>query len=532
MKQKTEPLDIFHEYEDGVAYNTSIGLYETVRQNEKFYLGQQWEGLIAPDLDKPVLNFLKRVANYIVAMLVSDDIGIELTPFRRTSENEHKCELLKGEIEQVIEHAKAKTLTRDMLRDCVVDGDGCFFWHFDPSVQGPQPVKGEIQVELVDNTRILFGNPFDGEVQNQPYILLVKREQLETVRDRAGRFGGQTEDLRPDRESRLYSEEGYSPQDLVTVLVKLFRNEDGKVCFTEVTRDAVVRPVTETGYTRYPVSFMSYDKIRGSYHGQAVLTGLIPNQIAVNKLWAMALHHQQTMAFPKIFYDRMKIKQWSNRVGEAIGVSGNPNDAISAAFRAPDMSEQLLDIVERTIQYTKDFMGASDVVLGNVRPDNASAIIALQKATAAPLELQKLALYQFVEDYVRIVAEMICVHYGARVVSYSAQDGSTVSEIFDFSTIDLNEMAIEVNVGASSYWSELAQLGTLDNLFAKGVINDAILYLENVPDSYVRNKNKIIAKLKEQSEAGLLPVNTQTKSAGQTSGSGLATAVQQGGITG
>ncbi len=513
MKTNLKPIDIYHEYEDGVAYNTSIGLYDTVKQNEQFYLGRQWEGLVAPDLDKPVLNFLKRVSSYIVAMLVSDDIGIELTPFHRTEENEHSCELLKNEIEQVIERAKAKTLTRDMLRNCVVDGDGCFYWYFDPFAGGPQAVKGEVKVELVDNTRVLFGNPFVADVQKQPYIILVKREQIDAVRERAAQFGGKQTDIKPDHEGPLYSEEGYNPRDLVTVLVKLYR-KDGRVYFTEVTRDAVVRPETDTGYTLYPVSYMNFEKVKNSYHGQALITGLIPNQIAVNKLWAMAIHHQHTMAFPKIFYDRMKIKQWSNRVGEAIGVSGNPNEAVTAAFRAPDMSAQLTEIVDRTIQYTKEFMGASDAVLGTVKPDNASAIIAVQKATAAPLELQKLSLYQFVEDYVRIVAEMICAHYGSRVVTYTDADGEQRNESFDFGTINLEELALEVNIGASSYWSELTQLGTLDNLFAKGVITDALLYLESVPDSYIKNKNKIMAKLKEQG-AGMLPVPAAGKSAGQ-----------------
>jgi len=49
-----------------------------VRQNENFYLGEQWQGLNAPDLDKPVLNFLKRVCSYLSALLVSDDIAVEL----------------------------------------------------------------------------------------------------------------------------------------------------------------------------------------------------------------------------------------------------------------------------------------------------------------------------------------------------------------------------------------------------------------------------------------------------------------------
>lgn len=504
MKIKTKPGDIYKEYQAGTDYNNSIGLYDTVRQNERFYVGNQWEGLNAPDLDKPVLNFLKRVCSFIVAMLVSDDIAVELTPFKHTEKTDKQATVMAREIERVIERTKTKTLTRDMLRNCVVDGDGCFYWYYDSTKPAPQQVKGEIALELIDNTKVLFGNPFEQEVQKQPYLIIVKREQLATVQARAKGFGGKAADIKPDNDSRLEGEEGYTGSDLVTVLVKLYK-EDGRIKFTEVTRDAVVRPVTETSYTLYPLSYMNWEKVKNSYHGQAVITGLIPNQIAVNKLWAMAIHHQHTMAFPKVFYDRLKIKEWSNRVGEAIGVAGNPTEAVATGFRAGDMSNQLIEIVGRTIEYTKEFMGASDAALGNVKPDNASAIIAVQKATAAPLELQRLALYQFVEDYVRIIADMIAAHYGLREISYVDGEGNSVNELFDFADIDFDAMTLNVNVGASAYWSELTQLGTLDNLFAKGVIDDALLYLESVPDSYVRNKAKIMSKLKERKDAQAAP---------------------------
>ncbi|MDO4566655.1 MAG: hypothetical protein Q4B42_04930 [Oscillospiraceae bacterium] len=515
MKTATRPEEIRKEYEACVSYNRGIGLYDTVRQNEQFYIGRQWEGLNAPDLDKPVLNFLKRVGSYIVAMLVSDDIAVEVSPFDPSPEKERAARLLSAEIERVIENTKAKSLMRDMLRNCVVDGDGCFYWYYDCAAEGPQSVRGDICLELIDNTRVLFGNPFIQEVQKQPYILIVKREQLETVRERARRFSGaKAQDIRPDNDALYAGESAYSPSDLVTVIVKLYRREGG-VWFTEVTRDAVVRPATDTGYRRYPLSYMSYEKIKNSYHGQAIVTGLIPNQIAVNKLWAMAIHHQNTMAFPKVFYDRLKIKSWSNRVGEAIGVAGNPSEAVTTAFKAPDMSAQLIEVVNRTIEYTKEFMGASDAALGNVRPDNTSAIIAVQKATAAPLDLQRLALYQFVEDYVRIIADMICATYGPRRVRFTDENGEPSFESFDFSKLDLQSMQLKVEVGASAYWSELTQLGTLDSLFAKGIIDDALVYLESVPDSYIRNKGRILQRLRERKDELKIPAlkgKTQAKS--------------------
>lgn len=40
-----------------------------------------------------------------------------------------------------------------------------------------------------------------------------------------------------------------------------------------------------------------------------------------------------------------------------------------------DMSNQILTVIDRAIAYTKDCMGATDAQLGNVKPDNTSAIM-------------------------------------------------------------------------------------------------------------------------------------------------------------
>jgi len=49
------------------------------------------------------------------------------------------------------------------------------YLHFDPDVETGQPVKGDIVMETVDNTNLLFGNPYRDNVQDQPYLILVKR---------------------------------------------------------------------------------------------------------------------------------------------------------------------------------------------------------------------------------------------------------------------------------------------------------------------------------------------------------------------
>ena len=53
-----------------------------------------------------------------------------------------------------------------------------------------------------------------------------------------------------------------------------------------------------------------------------------------------------------------------------------------------------------------------------------------------------------------------------------------------------------MEVGASSYWSELLQIQTADNLFSKGIITDAVSYLESIPDKYIANKKQLLEDIK------------------------------------
>lgn len=79
MEVKKKPEEIFREYERGVQYNQRIGedgLYEAVERYENFYIGRHWEGVNAPEMEKPVLNFTHRVISYLISMLVADDIGV------------------------------------------------------------------------------------------------------------------------------------------------------------------------------------------------------------------------------------------------------------------------------------------------------------------------------------------------------------------------------------------------------------------------------------------------------------------------
>jgi len=497
---KSTPEQIWQEYQKGVSYNTRIGLYDQVKKNENFYIGKQWEGLNAPDLNKPVINVLKRVVSYFISMIVSDDIGASFTPFHESPTELQQAQILTRAVDTAIEMDGLKAKTREIIRDAAVDGDAFLHFYFDAEAETGEEAQGRIVSEVLPNINVIYGNPYSDDLQRQPYVLIVLRKTLESVREEARSYGQDERLIHEDSDSNQYDVAGASQDGLVTVIIK-YAKENGKIRAVKVTNSGVVRPEWEVGYGRYPLACMRWEKIKNSYHGAAAISAMIPNQISINQLFAMGIHSVKTTAFPKVMFDRTKIKSWSSKVGQAIGVTGNPNDAIYSGFKAPDMSSQVLELIERLTQKTLEFMGASDAALGNINPDNTSAIIATQKASAMPLELQRLEFFRFTEEYIRVIMDMISVHYGIRKATFVDND-NTVTMEYDYSTIRQPGFKLNVDVGAAAYWSEVMQIQTLDNLFAKGIIPDAITYLKSLPDGYVPKRGELIKKLEARMSVG------------------------------
>ena len=514
---KKTASEIWAEYERDRAYKNSLKLPETVKLNNQFYEGNQWVGLEAPDLQKPVLNILKRSVKYYISMIVSDDIGISIEDFDDQEDSKRLEEILKNEIDKVFEKNRFGQKIREGIRNCSVDGDLAMYLYVDDvpassvTVQRSDmtaeevEVAGKIKMELVDNLNVHFANVVESDVQEQPYIILSFRKYIDDVKREVEELGGKSDNIQPDSDMAGTLEES---DKYVTVLLKMWK-EKGTIKAIKCTQQDIIKEEWDLELPLYPLAWMNWERRKNSYHGVAAITAEIPNQTFINKMLAMGMRFQMLYAFPKVYYDRAKFPSGlNNNIGQAVAVTGNPNDAIYIASQPPMMNGQALDLVNMTIDKTKDVLGVYDAALGNVRPENTSAIIATQRAASQPLELQKMDLYQLVEDVVRIVVEMMANSYGMRNVRQSmpfvGESGKVeyVSQmaIFDFAEVAKIKDRVRVDIGGSSYWSELTQIQTLDNLMQMGIIPDALTYLEAIPDGFIKNKSEISEAVKEKQE--------------------------------
>ena len=526
MRETPKPnvQSVKQKYERSVQFNTELGLYDTVKKNENFFIGNQWEGVEANGLPTPVFNFLKRIVLFQVATITSDNIAMQASPLASTSQYElwdidQITDVINKQFASIFEQNQLVGQIREFMRNAAVDGDGCIYTWFDPSIENGQDVKGEIVTEIIENTRVHFGNPNNRAVQEQPWIILSRRMMVDEAKDMAEENGVDQETwerIAPDQEA--YDNKADSmTDDKVTVLTYLYRDKKTKTIWKYMCTSTVeIQEPTDTELKLYPIVWLNWDYVHDNYHGQSMITGLLPNQIFINKLFAMSMISLMTTAYPKIVYDKTRIKSWDSRVGAAIGVNGGDMNAVARIIDPAQISPQIAQFIQLAQQMTQENMGASDVALGSGNAYNTSAIISLQRAAAVPTESVKQNLYRCIESLGRIFIDHMRVFYGTRYVQVNMNikqeqmplgiqiPNQEFNRAFDFSILKEIPVSIQLDVGASSYWSEIATQQTLDNLLMQDKI-DLVDYLERIPNGYVTKKQELIEKIKGQMQTVMQP---------------------------
>ena len=298
---------------------------------------------------------------------------------------------------------------------------------------------------------------------------------------------------------------------------------------TKATRSVNIFEDVDTGLTHYPIAWANWEKQKNQYHGRALVTGIVPNQIFINSMFAMIFRHLQLQSFPKTIYNAELISQWNNEVGVALGVRGlQPGQdlrSVATVLQPSDMSNQIVMCIDKCMAYTKECLGATDAQMGNLALENTSALMVLQSSSEAPLENPRQGMLEWHEDIAKILLDMMGTNYGQRPIvrereftePITGPDGAPmidpmtgqmqtktvvhrVIEDFDFSQFKNLWFNIKVNAGATTQYSEIAMVQTLDNLRREGTL-EIIDYLERVPDKLIPRKQELIDAIKQRTGA-------------------------------
>lgn len=511
-------------YEAGKDYKRRIGLYESARRNERYYRGDQWTSDCNEELPRPVFNIIRRITDYLICTVASGNVRInysdENLPFIDSSNLASIVEEGVGTMSKNAayrwERCKMDHLTYRLLLDAALSGDGIIYCYWDPDAESSQSFNGDIVTELVDCTNNFPADPTRADIQSQEYIILSGRQSVSLLKKEAEEHG-----VSPDEIEKIIPDDsfGVGAGDLsafelsgedsakATYLIKFWR-EDGVVCFEKSTRDCVIKRA-RTSCKLYPVAYFNWYPTKNSFHGTSPISGMIPNQNFINRAYALMMKHMTDSAFSKVIYDKTKIPEWSNRVGEAIGAMGGGNigDAVSVVGTG-QMENGYAELINQAITMTKELNGATDSALGNVVPTNTSAIIALQESSRLPLEQVRASFSRCIEDMANIWADMMCAYYPKeRLLPYYSGTATSVAAA-DFSILSKELIRAKVDIGTVSHYSDAGTQAVLDKLLEGGHIT-AIQYLEQLPGGAFGGRYALVEELRRELDKKNEETNTE-----------------------
>ena len=558
MKRKPwEPEQIFAEYEAGRTFKSGLGrkgLYEQGKINERFYIGDQWHGARCGN-DRPLVrhNVIKRIGDYKMAVVASNPVtvnysveGVPNTVGISDRARDERDAFAQGQIspqdsmglppeeelavtmtalsdyfKTTAERVKFDDLKEQALRNAYVSGTGVLYTYWDDKIRtglyadesGTTPIQGDIACEVLDIENVYFGDPNLYDVQAQPYIIIAQRKSVADLQREArrnGRSEAEIDAIKPDRDT------GYMAGDMAedepedsrkaTVLTKFWKEwaKDGtcKIMASVAVRGATIRYRWDTKLRLYPLAVFRWERRRNCAYGESEITYLIPNQIAINRMLTASVWAVMMLGMPLTLVNGYVVNQpITNDPGQIIKINGTSEDMLNAVryVNPPNFAPAFDNNIASLISNTLTQSGANDAALGDVRPDNTSAIVAVREAATMPMQTVQNRFYSFVEDVARVWAEMWVTMYGRRSLKIEDENGVWYMPFDGEKYRDLL-ISVKVDVGASTLWSEIQSVNTLDNLLASQIITPK-QYLERLPKGSVPNLSGLIREMQEAQRA-------------------------------
>ena len=213
----------------------------------------------------------------------------------------------------------------------------------------------------------------------------------------------------------------------------------------------------------------------------------------------MAMKHMTDTAFSKVIYDKSKIPEWTNEVGEAIAAYGGGNIADSVSvLGVGEMQSGYMELINSAVLLTKELMGATDSALGIVEANNTSAILALQETSRIPLEQIRSSYYRLIEELANVWADMMCAYYPSeRLVPYYSKE-KVLAKSIEFSLLKNHILSAEIDVCEVSRYSATSVQNMLDKLLDGGYIS-AEQYVRRLPIGATLDKDDLIEAIKQTS---------------------------------
>ena len=500
---------IWKRYEKAHDYMQLKGLVTRTNKNWNFYIGNHWEGLESGGEKLPSLNFIKSVIKYKVATIAQNSMTANYSDFNSDVNMQPVYDILNNKFSQSWEKAKMDLNAWQLIKEASIQGDSYALFGTGDTNKPPQ---------ILANTSILLGDENTVKLQDQPWLIIVERLELEAVKQKAKENNLSAEDISSIATDNDTTDQLINKDEVSNKVTSLLYMEkiNGIVNIARATKSCVYEPLrpVETyrgnivigGLKSYPIVPFIWEQKPNSARGVGEVEVLIPNQMELNKTLARRALTVKLTAYPRLAYDTNMITnpQDLDTVGAAIGVNSGGAQSINQAIsylNATSMSSDAAALLDDLLSKTKDLAGASEFALGNINPERASgsAIIAVRDQSQVPLNEQVRSFTQFCED-VSLLWFDLWATYDTDSFSYQDENGNTIKLEYE-QIMDLKP-TVRIDVSQDNKWTKMAEQQTIDNLLQTQQITfDEYVMLCPANGSVPKGKLEILLDRRKQVQA-------------------------------
>ena len=486
MKKQDENLTkIWKRYQKCKDYLDKKSLIKKTNENWNFYIGNQWEGMESGGEKLPVLNFIEPVIKYKVGVVSQNMMTAVYSDLNSNKDTQKICEILNKMFVESWDKGKMNACAWEVIEAAAVQGDAYAFWGECDSKVPPQ---------VLANTTVLLADENITDIQTQPYVLIVERLNVESVRKIA-----KENDISKEKLELIRSDDNKDVQivnqdevtDKITSILCMSKNAEGYVEIARSTKNVVYEPAhvvrgtndageyTGTGLRSYPIVPFIWKKRPNSARGVSEVAQLIPNQLEVNKTIARRSVTVKLTAYPRIAYDRNAVTNPEDldKTGAPIEVNGGAQSVnqMVSYLNATNISSDADKLLSDLLTMSRELAGAGDYATGNVNPEQASgqAILAVRDQAQIPLNKQISQYQQFVEDVALLFFD-IWVAFNPNGLNYEGllEDSAdpmlqNMPDIIPIEQVESIRPSVRVDVSPDNAWSKLAEQQWLDNVFER-----------------------------------------------------------------
>ena len=541
--KKNSPEYIYEQYTNANGYFNNLGLKREIERAINFEEGRQWSTDPAiEEYPKLTLNIIKQIGKVRKSGIMQNEYG-----FLVNTNDFASIRKIQDFLKYLSNRANLKRLDLKALEDDYKKGTAIGYFYWDEEKRGfMQRSGGQMRYEMVDIRNFRVANPYIENIQDQEWIIMVKREKKNAIISKFPHI--KLEDLATEGNLGTGDTEKIVPtmneeEEIINLYTKFFRNKDGEVIYTITTKTHVIKPPTainpyfignkeemadtsslfdnltekkimelkkkdkrsKATWNLYPFVKLCLNKRDNNFYGIPIINEYIETQKSINNHFSIYDKALQDNVRGGWVYRKgvLDAEEITTESGQMVGLDLMPNEDISKALgRLPiaNIPSDSSRYSEGLLSIQKQIAGVSNVQLGHADYSGQSAKqtqMLLQRAQEnASDNATEFNEYKKEQAYIMFLfakfyydnEEFVIIKHGERsddVIEYLG------NEAFNGEDFVNQEIVVDIKVGPAASFSEYNNIEILGLMVQSGQLPFEA-YVTMLPDGYISNKEELI----------------------------------------